>query len=421
MGAKKFFGAEGRKFSFFRFSFFCFCFCFYVSILQHSTQMLISYTGRLGSPWQRHIANVTNNAHALTDNTLRSYVLLALDSKQCLILWDPHGRAREMFNRAENNGMTLVDRQQAIDNMLVFNDADGADGPVSLRPLIFGTVSSAADMLHCNSSNGNAMFLVSSHANAKLATVKDQISANADPNMALDSAISNMPRLDSWLSENGYSCNESGWSKRLNAASLLLAAQVFFNVASPSAAAIGRQNLKPSSKDASMATTTKKVKEAKVPKVAKKRARSDDNGTKAEVAEGQKTRKPKKTKTRKTQLGYSDQTEGGNSEWCRKMYLWIERVQMHLTALEHPVIRASKEFTEGWNSIDFDASDCDEQEDEVLTAFEEAMSNAPEYVPPTADVQALEEFLQLSAKDQHAKIMESIGDLPPKYWPKWFN
>jgi hypothetical protein len=81
-------------------------------------------------------------------------------------------------------------------------------------PVLFGTVSAAADMLHCKPSNGNKMFV--DPLGTPLADLKPSLIQRND--MQIPHVLRIMPSLANWLQSLSAhpAHHQKGWTKRIN-------------------------------------------------------------------------------------------------------------------------------------------------------------------------------------------------------------
>lgn len=181
----------------------------------------VIYKGSFGRAWQRP-------ADELCD--FNSFICVALEKRRCLLIWVPS----LALTAADGAGAAadLVDRQSVDERIFQLTQ-------LGQEVVVFTSASSAADMLHCNASNGNHMLHMSAAGDAggamvKMMQAKEKYISDSDWSVAR--ALSEMPNLARQLRDP----DGTGWSKWVNGRSLDNAARRFLDAESAMEAGIGR-------------------------------------------------------------------------------------------------------------------------------------------------------------------------------------
>jgi len=205
------------------------------------------YRGSIGDAW-----NVIRNG---SDNVqIERFTLLALEEKSCLILWTPT-TLHDGLNNSASPKVSLAE----IDEYL---DVD--------EVVVFGTLSAAAAMLHCNASNGKILLHTPNNC-----SLKNDWPLPSPKMATVEQALKAMPRLAKALSEEPYNINvdKKITSTHMNAVSLKRAAEL----ADVKESCIGRNGRNGTPSKDSTADKLKQVKQQKKKKSIKKRSRDEVN------------------------------------------------------------------------------------------------------------------------------------------------
>jgi hypothetical protein len=351
--------------------------------------MELIFGGRLGSTWASSLPTGDQGAkNYMNEDSIRKFVLVALERRVALCVWNPHPTGSLVWNP---NIASLSERRKALDDSLDFTEWKNL--------FIFTSVSSAADLIHCKSSNGNELFTVSEKGNRKLKNVRDEILAMGT--MSVASALQDMPNLKSWIVSNFGGVESQGWGKRLNAASMSRIAKTFFSVSSPLVARIGRL----SDDDVKVKKEQKKQKPE-----TKKRSR-DTTATTTAPAERVTTAPAERKRQRAVR---TPKKKHNLRAWLSSICNHISRVKNYLDALNHPYIQAVQSFRDCMPANDYDKDDWQSLEADALLVS--GLGQAPEYQPPKK--------IELSAESE-LKLFEHVWSelqgLPQKYHPDWLT
>lgn len=357
----------------------------------------MKYKGSLGAAWTAEPIEALDSVDQLRDN----YYILALEPRKCLILWDPLEKVPSV-----DGSLDTTHKRRTMDG--IFKDADQ-------MPYVFTTVSNAADLLHCNSSNGNTMFW---HGTSKLGALKSNILV--DPcGMDVDTALRDMPHLRALLVKACGEPDSTGWTKRINAHSNTRVARDFFD-STPAEAHIGRP----------VHPTAKEPKKSEVKKV-KKRPRPDASD-----------KAPSQTATKratKEQDGNQDVGQDVNSvaiptpqspdqcdqllEMCDKNFEFVLRAKMAGIRRKHDYLAAYDEATQ----IRLAHGDDQSWDDNVDRAYSKQVMKAYQLMQDCEKQlgefheKAMRVYRRLSPSQKHTKVWSELKKLPAADRPAWMK